>query len=284
MPRQQQQQQQQPAQELAPYDPGEHDRNLAVVERRVGTVMAEARRYLEPIGIDEQFFMQATLTALGNDSHLMNADPDSLKMALLKCAQRGLMPDGESAVLVAYKRNVTLIPMVGGMLDIVRRNVPGIGVDASVVRRWDKFRMVKGTSPVLEHEPRPPPADLSADDLGRSETMTRAYCIVTLPPMVRGAEPVQEVHHMWRYEIERIRSRVRNSRTPGSPWTQHAARMYEKTVLRAAFRRLPSRHQIFAALDPGTLDDYTARTVQAAAADRPVAALLPPAPPRALKV
>ena len=193
---------------------------------------------------------------------------------MLKCAQRGLLPDGESAVLVAFKKNVTLIPMVGGMLDIVRRNIPGIAVESSVVREWDDFAIQLGDGGYIRHGPKPMPHGRDPRDLNKIETITGAYCIVTLPPQVRGAEPVKERHHMWRHEIEQVRSRVYGSRTPSSPWTQHPHRMYEKTVIRAAFRRLPSRNQIFAAVDSADLDDYTKRTVQIES--KPVAALLPP--------
>ena len=244
-------------QELSPYDDREYERNLAQSEQLIDGIMAEAGKYLEPIGIDAQFFAQAALTARTKDPHLMNADRKSFTLALLKCAQRGLLPDGESAVLVAFKRNVTLIPMVGGMIDIVRRNVPGIAIEANVARVWDEYEVEGGTNPLIVHRIKPMPIGSTIADLNISEKIQAAYCIVTLPPQVPGALPLKESHHMWREEIERIRAGVRGAKNPTSPWVQHPARMYEKTVIRAAFRRLPSRHQIFASADSDALDDYS---------------------------
>ena len=257
-----------------------YEKNLALAKTRTEEIVKEARYYLTPLGIDPQFFSQAAITAIGKDASLVKSDPQSLKLALLKCAQRGLMPDGESAVLVCFNKNVSLIPMYGGMMDIVRRNIPGIAVDVSVVRVWDEFRYCSGTSPALEHIKKPLPDDKTLKDLDNPKTITGAYCIVTLPPQFRGVEPIRELHYMESHEIEKIRMRVKSSRTPGSPWINHPARMYEKTVLRAAFRRLPSRNQIFANFPSDDLDDYEAKTIDVTPPK--VAALQPP--PKALTI
>ena len=153
----------------------------------------------------------------------MGADPQSFQAALSKCAQRGLLPDGESAALVPYKDNVTPIPMVPGMLDIVRRNVPGIAIESRVVMRWDEFRIQLGTSPILDHAPTPVPKGLDFKALDDPDSIVGAWCIVTLPPQVRGAEPVKEVHHMYSEVIEKVRSRVYGSRNIGSPRKVHIA-------------------------------------------------------------
>ena len=273
------------SQELVPYDSEEYRKNLAVVEERITVIMKDAEAYLEPIGINPKMFRQAAVTATLNNGQLMNADEKSFAAAVLKCAQRGLMPDGESAVLVAFNRTVTLIPMVNGMIDIVRRNIPGIGVESDVARTWERewYSVTGGTNPVIVHRKVPPPDGLPPDELERGDSMIAAYCVVTLPPLVPGAAPIKESTNMWRAEIERIRRRARNSRAPTSPWVQHTRRMYEKTAIRAAFRRLPSRNQIFAAVDPVQLDDYPApgsRTIRVdseQAPETPVAGILPPA-------
>ena len=249
---------------------------VLAAEERIDALMDKAEAYLEPIGISPQFFRQCAITAQINNSHLRNADRESFDAAVLKCAQRGLLPDGESAVLVSFKGNVTLIPMVGGMLDMVRRNIPGCAIESRVVREWDDFEIVEGTHPLLRHVPNPLPHGRDPRCLTDIQTITGAWCIVTMPPLVTGAEPVKEHHHMWRHEIEQVRSRVYSSRTPSSPWTQHPHRMYEKTVIRACLRRLPSRHQIFAHFDATACDDFTRETVKAEVV--PVAALMPPKP------
>ena len=252
---------------------------VKLAEERVESLMENITAYLEPIGIDSKFFGQCTVTALATNSHLMDADRGSFKSALLKCAQRGLLPDGESAVLVPFKGNVTLIPMIGGLLDMVRRNCPGIAIQSRVVMRWDEFSVVHGTQAELRHVPHPIPANLDLKALDDPANIDGAWCIVTMPPQVRGAEPVMEVHHMFAAEIEKVRSRVYGSRTPKSPWTIYTRRMYEKTAIRACLKRLPSRHQIFAHFDESSLDDFTHRTVEAVEA--PVAAIMPP---KAIKI
>ena len=247
--------------------------NLEKAESRVKVIVREAESYLTPLGIDSQFFLRATLTALWKDSALVDCEERSFKLALLKCAATGLIPDGESAVIVAFKRQATLIPMVHGMIDIIRRNVPGIGVECSIVREWDEFEYVRGTNPVLRHVTKPL-ADGHTLNLNDIRTMTGAYAVITMPTLVPGASPVREAHHMWKHEIEQVRSRVKSSRNANSPWVTNTARMYEKTVLRAAFKRLPSRHQIFAAMDPRSMDDYAPKTIKVES--MPAAAIMPP--------
>ena len=250
---------------------------IVEAEERVTVLMPKAEAFLAPLGISTQFFRQCAVTALCQNSHLRGSDKASFDSALLKCAQRGLLPDGESAVLVPFKGNVTLIPMIGGMLDMVRRNCPGIAFESHVVMKWDDFRLQLGTSPILDHVPNALPDGLTFKDIERPENIVGAWCIVTMPPQVRGAEPVKEVHHMHCHEIEKVRSRVYGSRTPSSPWMVYTRRMYEKTVIRACLKKLPSRHQIFAQFDDRVLDDFTDRTVQSV--DQPVAGLLPPSVP-----
>ena len=250
--------------------------NVELAESRVQVIVREAEAYLKPIGIDPPAFLRATVTALWRDPALAEADERSFKLALLKCAQTGLMPDGESAALVTFGSEVTLIPMVHGLIDIVRRNVPGIGIESNVIRTWDDFELVRGTSPVLRYVSKPIPDDAPYTDLNDIRTMTGAYCIISLPPIVPYAEPIRETHHMFKYQIEAVRSRVKSSRNPGSPWVNFTSRMYEKTVLRAALRRMPSRHQTFAAFDPKVADDFTGKTIRIDAEPEPVAAILPP--------
>ena len=227
------------------------ERNLELAQQKTSAIVQQASAYLEPIGIDPQFFSQAAVTALTRNPDLLEADPQSLKLALLKCAQRGLMPDGESAVLVVFNKQVSLIPMYGGMMDIVRRNMPGISAVASVVRTWDDFRVKQGSHPVLEHGPNPLPEGKTIADLNKIEHMVGAYCVVTLPGGHR------EITWMPKHEILRIRSGVKSSSNPKSPWRNHPARMFEKTAIRAAMRRLPSRNQIFAAYSDQRMAEFT---------------------------
>ena len=218
-------------------------------ERVTEDLVKNAAQYLEPLGIDPKFFSQAAVMAISKNTALLDCTPDSLKLSLMKCAQRGLMPDGESAALVPFGTEVSLIPMFGGMMDIVRRNLPGIAADASVVRTWDDFEILKGTAPRIEHAPKPLPADRNIPDLNNIEYMVGAYCIVRIPPYGNT-----EFTWMWKQEILRIRARVKSASKASSPWQAHTARMFEKTAIRAAFRRLPSRSQIFAGVQNASLD------------------------------
>ena len=83
----------------------------------------------------------------------------------------------------------------------------------------------RGDDSKLTHVPKPLPADLNLDAYKEWNRIVGAYCLITLPAMVRGAVPVKERHWMWRAEIERIRNRARGSHTPGSPWKQYPSRM-----------------------------------------------------------
>ena len=227
-------------------------------EERVNALMKTAEAYLEPVGIDPKFFAQVTVTALLKDSHLLEScDVESFNAALFKCAQRGMLPDGESAVIVPFGQQATLIPMVGGLLDSIRRNVPGCAVESRIVMTWDRFQLELGSVPIIRHGPESVPSGMELKELDNPKNFRGAWCIITMPAMARGAEPVKEHHYMTKEEIDKVRSRVKGNRNPTSAWVRFARRMYEKTVIRAAARKLPSRHQLFANFDSSVLDEYT---------------------------
>ena len=244
-------------------------------ERTVAIVDRDAEQYLTPLGISPEYFVQATLQAFHKAPGLIKADKESFAMALLKCAQRGLIPDGESACLVPYGSEVAMIVMYGGMLDICRRNMPGVGFESSTVWKWEKFELAKGDDGKLTHIPKPLPDDLDPRKAYKQwSNIVGSYTVITLPPIMPGAMPVKERHWLFRSEIERYRSYSRGWKHPSSPWQQHPQKMCEKTSLRRALGRMPSRSQIFAAVQAGVFDDYQHQTV--APQTRPAVALRPP--------
>ena len=230
---------------------------LEVKERTTALIQNEAVQYLAPLGIAPEYFAQATMTALSKTPTLARAKPESFAMALLKCAQRGLMPDGESAVLIPFKKDVQLIVMYGGMADIIRRNMPGVGIECSTVWTWEDYSVTKGADAKITHVPRPMPVNLDDDAYRDWRNIVGAYCIIQLPPTVPGAIPVKEQHWMFRRDIERHRAYSRGWKTSSSPWQTNPHKMCEKTVLRQAFGKLPSRSQLFAHLRLSDLDDFS---------------------------
>ena len=58
-----------------------------------------------PKGVDADRFTRMTITALQANPDLLEADKDSLYLAILQCAQTGLPPDGKQAALVVFNTN-----------------------------------------------------------------------------------------------------------------------------------------------------------------------------------
>lgn len=108
---------------------------------------------------DPKRFVRMVGTAVLRNPDLLAPDVDraSLVMALLTLAEMGLGP-GPLAHLVAFrgkggKKYVTPIPGFMGYVDVAIATGKVASFDAGPVYANDRFRWVRGSNPVFEHEP-----------------------------------------------------------------------------------------------------------------------------------
>ena len=229
----------------------------------------DAAPHLKRIDVTPDYFSRVALNALLTNPRIAECDARSLRKALLACAERGLMPDGQSAVIIPVRSKggspkARLDVMIGGMLDKCREGIPGIAIRARCVYAADVFDYEDGLQPVLRHVP-------SLNGEHQDKDIVAAYAVAHIPN-----NPQPEFTVLSRAEIDDRRKRS-PARSDG-PWVTHYPQMAEKSVLRTLLKRLPIRGQARAAMDdllpetePGTPpvemeqrggDEYQARQEQ----------------------
>ncbi len=203
-----------------------------------------------PAGVLPRQIQRAAATAVLNDRNLgapaLRAD---LLKAIIRCAQDGLMPDGNEAALIIRNKKgggkqITYQPMIGGYRKIAGNS------------RWSIF-----TSAVYANDAFEPDTDAHRTNhrpprLGEPRgEIIGAYAIAEHADGRRVGPEVMDLA-----EIEKIRKTSASSQV--GPWKDWYERMCEKTVGRRLFKKLP--------LDPN--DAMRAQSV-IQADDDPVAAL-----------
>ena len=201
-------------------------KHLAIRTRIEKRVLASAD-LIERMGITAAQFERVALNALATNPRLAECTPASLDLAVLRCAEIGLLPDGRQAAIVPYKSTATLIPMIEGRIALARRALPGLVLRARCVYRDDEFEHLEGSEPVLRHAP-------SRDGRRSTEDIVAAYATALAPGM---QQPEWEV--LYRDELDRYRAM--SSAGQRGPWKEHAAEMYEKIPLGLVLKRLPRR-------------------------------------------
>lgn len=206
-----------------------------------GSMKAEIAKAL-PKDIDPDRFIRTVVTSVQMNQDLLYADRRSLLSACMKAAQDGLMPDGREAVLNIYNTKIKVqdggrqvekwvpmvqyLPMVRGVLKIMRNSGMVAHIDAAAVYERDHFAFKRGDDPRIEHEPY-----LGAEEPGK---IIAAYIIVR---MTNG-----EVHRevMPFRDIEKTRGASKSGSGDSSPWTKWYDQMAIKAVIKRAAKILPT--------------------------------------------
>jgi recombination protein RecT len=173
-----------------------------------------------PEGIAPERFVRLTITALMQNPSIAEADPDTIFAALLRSAQDGLVPDGREAALVVYSGKAQYLPMIGGFRKIAAEH--GWALQTAVVREGDLFEHEQGLEPVLRHAQATP---------AKRGDIIAAYCVARH----RNGEKLVEVMQI--DELNKIRSKSKKANS--GPWSEWEDRMYEKTVGKRTFAKLP---------------------------------------------
>lgn len=177
-----------------------------------------------PANVTIPKFVRATITALMQNADLVPANPEAqtaLFQALIKCAQDGLLPDGREAALVLYSGKAQYLPMIGGLRKIAADH--GWAIRTEVVYENDFFEHELGLEPRLIHRP----AGLR-EERGQ---MVGAYAI----GVHRDGRKIVEVFTA--EDVEKVRQ-VSRAKDRG-PWKDWTDRMWEKTVGKRLFAKLP---------------------------------------------
>lgn len=198
----------------------------------MSTALAEIRPAIEkmapqfkaalPAHIPVERFVRTTLTAVQTNPDLMNADRRTLFAAATRAAQMGLLPDGREGAIVTFGGKCQFMPMLGGVLKLVRNSGELASIDAQIVYKADKFTYRPGIDLVPAHEP---------DWFGDRGEIVGVYAVAK---MKDGAAYVEILS---KKQVEQVRN-VSRSKSSG-PWVTWWDEMARKTAIRRLAKRLP---------------------------------------------
>lgn len=200
--------------------------NTQIAVKQVGSLLKSEQfrsslaEALPPeISIDR--FTRVAITALQQNPDLLNKDRNSLFLAVRRCAEFGLNPDGREAALVAFGNSVVCMPMVGGLRRIAAKY--GFTIATGVVYENDEFHYELGVDPVLRHVP----AKLGTD----RGKMLGAWAQAKGP----DGQVYLDVMDEAALEVVRSVSRAKN----GDLWTKWKGEAWRKSVARRLWKQLP---------------------------------------------
>lgn len=211
------------------------DNTPATQENKTVTVLQDTanqiQTYAKKIVSDEragQYWTQVSIMAKQTPA-IRTADPDSLITAMLACITLDLMPNTPEglAYIIPYGKRVQFQVGYKGLMRLAHRSGQVRSISVEVVYEGDTFEVELGTERRLVHKPN---YDVDRTDIKK---ITHAYCVIEL---MNGAT-VFEV--MTRSELDKIKDFAKASSTD-SPWNRWYAEQCKKTVLKRAFKLIPS--------------------------------------------
>lgn len=175
-----------------------------------------------PKHVSPEKFVRVTLTAVQTNPRLLDADRRTLFASATRAAQMGLLPDGREGAIVDFKGQCQFMPMIGGILKLVRNSGELASMDAQLVYKNDAFTYRPGIDQVPQHEP---------DWFGDRGEVIGVYAVA------RMKDGAAYVEIMSRKDVERVRS-VSRAKDSG-PWVTWWDEMARKTAIRRLAKRLP---------------------------------------------
>ena len=175
-----------------------------------------------PAHIPVERFIRTTLTAVQTNPALLSADRRTLFASATRAAQMGLLPDGREGAIVTFGQNCQFMPMMAGILKLVRNSGELASIDAQIVYKNDGFTYRPGIDLVPQHTP---------DWFGERGDIVGVYAVAK---MKDGSAYVEILSHK---QVEQVRN---VSRAKGSgPWVTWWDEMARKTAIRRLAKRLP---------------------------------------------
>ena len=205
---------------------------MKATEKLITEAATDSVDMLKQIGIKPEAYKRVILNAINSSPKLLDCNPGTIRRSILKCAQLGLLPDGDQASIVPYKMRGQLVAQVitgyKGMCDLARQAIPGISITLRSVTTDDEWEHEEGLNPVLRHVP-------SEDGERCTEKNFRcAYAIAWMP-----GNPKPEWVVLYKKEIEYIRKTYASSSSPA--WIKEYAEQAKKTAGRRLGKLLPIR-------------------------------------------
>lgn len=170
--------------------------------------------------------------ALRNNPKILKCTPMSIVNACVKSAYDGLRLDGKEAALVdhnvkvsdnpkRYENHAEYFPMVRGLIKKILLGREVIAMEVETIHRHDNYRVLRGTSPSIFHEP------LLEGDRGPAIAY---YSSATF----KGGHVSHEV--MTIAEVNDVRKEAKTQYV----WDRWPNEMGKKSVLRRHEKKLPS--------------------------------------------
>ena len=197
--------------------------NLPAVQEVRGAIekMAPQFKAALPAHVSVEKFVRVTLTAVQTNPNLLEADRRTLFAAATKAAQMGLLPDGREGAIVTFKNQAQWMPMVAGIMKLVRNSGEISTWSVQAVYENDHFDFCLGDEEHITHKPA----------LANRGKLIAVYSIVTM----KDGEKSREVMSV--EDVNAIRARSRSGQS--GPWVSDFAEMAKKTVVRRHSKRLP---------------------------------------------
>jgi recombination protein RecT len=180
-----------------------------------------------PAHVPVKKFVRVLQTAVSVNQNLINADRASLFASAQRAASMGLLPDGREGAIVEFGGKCNFMPMVAGILKLLRQSGQLSTIDALIVCKNDKFQYRPGLDEVPVHEP---------DWFGDRGDMIGVYSVARM----KDGGAMTEIMSMKDIEKVRAASRSKNN----GPWRDWFDQMAIKSVLRRLSKRLPSSTDI----------------------------------------
>lgn len=174
-----------------------------------------------PKHVSPERFVRVVMTAVQMTPALLNADRRTLFASAMKASQMGLLPDGREGAIVTFKDQAQFMPMVAGIMKMVRNSGEISTWSVQAVYENDNFDFCLGDDEHITHKPA----------LTSRGKIIAVYSIVSM----KDGEKSREVMSVEDVNAIRTRSRSGNS----GPWVSDFAEMAKKTVVRRHAKRLP---------------------------------------------
>lgn len=174
-----------------------------------------------PKHVDAARFVRVVMTAVQMTPALLDADRRTLFASAMRASQMGLLPDGREGAIVTFKNQAQFMPMVAGIMKLVRNSGEISTWSVQAVYENDAFDFCLGDEEHITHKPA----------LANRGKLIAVYSIVTM----KDGEKSREVMSVEDVNAIRARSRSGNS----GPWQTDFAEMAKKTVVRRHSKRLP---------------------------------------------
>ena len=236
------------------------------LEDAISTRLGRSGALLERMGVTHESFFRTVIHALvtskkrvkpGRKS-LADCTPDSVDLALIKCLNAGLMPDGEEVLLKprtsgkgkdATTECSVELGIVGKLKQAYKAS-PGIEIWARTVWEDDEFEHTEGLSPDIVHKPA----------RGGRRGAEHVICVYACFRMLQQRRATFEV--LYRPDIDRHRAFSANK--DGITWTRDYHEMAERSALGLVLKRAPKRADDIR--DEGVDDPFGAADDEPAAA------------------